>query len=536
MDTPSPTFTPQYPYMAVATWKQHLASGEDPGPVILTGKSLVETEVKQMEGDEAGRRVRLVISTGSVDRDNDVIRLDGWDLVAYRQNPVVLWAHQYYAPPIATCESVSVEDSRLMAVDVFMERDLSPFADTIYRMLTHPRRFLRAASVGFRPLEWTYDEQRRGYNILRQELLEHSIVPVPAQAEALSDAKSVGIELGPLKEWAARCLDEWCEERGMLLPRETVERLYGACRDLCGGSVTMSLPTPAPAAPAAQPEPAPVSEEAGQQPAKGTKAGRVLSTKNEQRIRQAVTLLSEVLGELDDEDESSEDEEKVVTPAPVVEKGVVPGDVSTELAAEDTEWSALRLSDFTDEPWSDLTAPEKRRIARHFAWAEAMPPETFGGLKLGHHRASDGAIVWRGVAAAMAVLMGARGGVDLPEEDRRPVYNHLARHYRAFEREPPEFESAAWMGFQRAYQAAAAWHRTTTLGPADVAPLLRLFGFTAEAEALEPPPTTPRAAREPLVIEVAEPAPAASVDLDALERFIGERLQAALHRARGRVD
>ncbi|HEY8415330.1 MAG TPA: HK97 family phage prohead protease, partial [Thermaerobacter sp.] len=92
-----------------------------------------------------------------------------------------------------------------------------------------------------------------------------------------------------------------------------------------------------------------------------------------------------------------------------VEKGVVPGDVSREKAPEDTSWSAPTLSDFTDEAWDDLSVDEKRRIAGHFAWAASMPPENFGDLKLPHHRPSDGAVVWRGVAAAMAALMGARG-------------------------------------------------------------------------------------------------------------------------------
>ena len=48
--------------------------------------------------------------------------------------------------------------------------------------------------------------------------------------------------------------------------------------------------------------------------------------------------------------------------------------------------------------------------------------------------------VWRGVAAAMAALKGARGGVDISSADRRGVYNHLARHYREFDEEPPEFD------------------------------------------------------------------------------------------------
>src|SRR5262249_13846175 len=68
------------------------------------------------------------------------------------------------------------------------------------------------------------------------------------------------------------------------------------------------------------------------------------------------------------------------------------------------------------------------------------PPEAFEDLKLPHHRASDGAVVWNGVRAAMSALMGARGGVDV-EGDKRAVYDHLARHYKAFDKEPPEFKT-----------------------------------------------------------------------------------------------
>ena len=82
------------------------------------------------------------------------------------------------------------------------------------------------------------------------------------------------------------------------------------------------------------------------------------------------------------------------------------------------------------------------KYRRGFTWYDEDDPENFGSYKLPHHEVIDGrfVVVWRGVAAAMAALMGARGGVDIPSEDRRPVYNHLARHYRQFDKEPPEFE------------------------------------------------------------------------------------------------
>jgi HK97 family phage prohead protease len=114
-------------------------------------------------------------------------------------------------------------------------------------------------------------------------------------------------------------------------------------------------------------------------------------------------------------------------------------------APEDEPWERPRLSDFTDdEMFENLSLGEKRRIAAHFAWSANNPPETFGDLKLPHHRPSKtgiGPAVWSGVRAAMAALMGAHGGVDIPEGDRRLVYEHLARHYREFDREPPEFHA-----------------------------------------------------------------------------------------------
>lgn len=123
----------------------------------------------------------------------------------------------------------------------------------------------------------------------------------------------------------------------------------------------------------------------------------------------------------------------VAGPVPNVRNGVVPDDVSRDLAPEDTPWEAPTLSDFTDQSWDELSDDEKRRIAGHYAWAAEMPPETFGDLKLPHHRASDGAVVWAGVVAAAQRLEQA----DIPAEDLPRVRAHLASHYHQFGRKAP---------------------------------------------------------------------------------------------------
>ncbi len=79
----------------------------------------------------------------------------------------------------------------------------------------------------------------------------------------------------------------------------------------------------------------------------------------------------------------------------------------------------------------------------HYAWAPGSDTEefSFSDLKLPHHRAADAKVVFRGVSAAMGALLGARGGVDIPGNDRRKVYDHLAAHYRQFNRVAPEFRT-----------------------------------------------------------------------------------------------
>jgi hypothetical protein len=56
-----------------------------------------------------------------------------------------------------------------------------------------------------------------------------------------------------------------------------------------------------------------------------------------------------------------------------------------------------------------------------------------------------GAAAMSELGAEMAILNGARGGTILRGEDRKSVYNHLARHYRDFGKKPPELKSDQYL-------------------------------------------------------------------------------------------
>lgn len=117
----------------------------------------------------------------------------------------------------------------------------------------------------------------------------------------------------------------------------------------------------------------------------------------------------------------------------------------TPTADEDRAWDGAAAVDrmrrwASSDGSGDKDTMDWPKYRRGFTWYDAEAPDNFGSYKLPHHDVDDGRLVavWRGVAAAMAVVHGGRGGPDIPDEDLRPAHNHLARHYRQFDREPPE--------------------------------------------------------------------------------------------------
>ena len=172
------------------------------------------------------RSADFVISTGALDRYNSTIAVDGWQTASFEKNPVVLWAHDDSIPAIGRAADVRVEGGQLKSRAVFAERDMHPLADTIYQLIK--ARFIGAASVGWIPLEYKFVEGGdRGFGVdyLEQELLEWSVVNIPANPDCLVAARSLGIDTSPIMAWAERALDHGGYS---VIPRAELEALRKA--------------------------------------------------------------------------------------------------------------------------------------------------------------------------------------------------------------------------------------------------------------------------------------------------------------------
>jgi HK97 family phage prohead protease len=130
-----------------------------------------------------------MISTEDVDRMGDIVRADGAKIDSFMKNPVVLWAHDYGAPPVAKAVSIEIIPQKgIKATFQFPEWAVNPQADIVRRLWAGG--FLNATSIGFIPIKASnlIDGDTNPWgpkDFLEWEMLEFSIVPVPANQNAL---------------------------------------------------------------------------------------------------------------------------------------------------------------------------------------------------------------------------------------------------------------------------------------------------------------------------------------------------------------
>jgi HK97 family phage prohead protease len=259
-------------------------------------------------------------STPAVDRQGEVVLPEALaaSLPDYMRNPIVTYAHDWLHPIGRTTEARATEAG--LHVRILLGRTTR--AREIWQLIED--RILRSLSIGFNAGPEDGYERDGIWHWRRIELLEISIVPIPANPQAtITIARQLGLDLGPL--------------------------------------FSLHL--------------------------------------------------------------------KAATPF-----------VNLPLAPEDTpwRWDVQAQNEVLGQP------PNWERYRQAHFWWDTARPHSKSSYKLPFAKMVGGELraVWRGVAAAMAALLGARGGVDLPASDRWPVYQHICRYYEKFGKTPPRFHAA----------------------------------------------------------------------------------------------
>jgi HK97 family phage prohead protease len=130
---------------------------------------------------------RFIISTPDPDRVGDRVDPEGCYLDNFRKNPVVLFSHDQQAYPIGTSRNPKTGE---LDVQVFSDRveagcwfDDSPEGRKAWEAVR--RGTISAASISFRPIGEPRRNDKGGLDFDDWELLEWSLVPIPANPSAV---------------------------------------------------------------------------------------------------------------------------------------------------------------------------------------------------------------------------------------------------------------------------------------------------------------------------------------------------------------
>ncbi len=156
-----------------------------------------EIATAQARAEERARKrqVTFVSTTAGLDRHGTRIRTEGIDLGNYERNPIFAWGHDaygtFFGPPemeniLGKSIAIRKGVSRMEQDIEFATEDVNPRGDRAFRMVM--ARMLNTTSIGFIPKQVVIEveDERNVPVIVKAELLETSLVPIPSNPEALA--------------------------------------------------------------------------------------------------------------------------------------------------------------------------------------------------------------------------------------------------------------------------------------------------------------------------------------------------------------
>jgi phage head maturation protease len=198
-------------------------------------EKVIKTFISEIKGiDEKNFTVEAVVSDETIDRYQEVIKIDAWKkgLGSYKKHGVLLSSHNYgkLTNQIGVAEKVRTEDGKLIAKFKYFTNSGNKEADWGFFLA---KQGLAAYSVGFLPkpggvetADWDDEDVKSGKKPYRTytdvELLEISQVTVPANPSALQ--KSINdTEDEFLKEYSQKVYEKMIEVGKDFTAKEEIE-------------------------------------------------------------------------------------------------------------------------------------------------------------------------------------------------------------------------------------------------------------------------------------------------------------------------
>ena len=146
----------------------------------------IQPEIKVISVKD--RTIHADFSVMEVDRDGEVVVPNAFQkhMQIYSKNPVVLWCHDRFRPPVGRVitESLKADNKRFSGRVQFADTEMGREVFTLFK-----EGALNAFSVGFIPKVVSNDhvmKDQTGRTIMEAELIEVSAVPVPSNRSALA--------------------------------------------------------------------------------------------------------------------------------------------------------------------------------------------------------------------------------------------------------------------------------------------------------------------------------------------------------------
>lgn len=372
-------------------------------------------ETKNADPKTGEIEVLIPLSSGRIDRDGEVVEPSAFKrhLSAFKKRPVLVSSHDYrdLRKQIGEFAGVRVTEDGLYGKPRYYINQGNQEADWGFFLASIGKA---AFSIGFLPIAWDENPEGDGWRTPRKtftevELLEVSHVIVPANREAAQAMK---------EELCVKGIDPPPEFRkaidGIIKP-ETTEDYFRV----------------------------PVPGEEGKHD--GHRIRTITISENDGIKALYCGECKVVITYLFSRDDKFgwtmaraqawvREHSRDFNPAGLEVKTAIPYH-RTPLADEGAEWDAA--AEVQEAEVEDL---------KIMCAVIVGDPENKTSYKLPHHRASgEHACVWRAVANCAAVLMGARGGVQMPAGDEAAVKAHIGRHYADFDKgDPPWKKELSW--------------------------------------------------------------------------------------------